>query len=68
MLLSGGMWGTIDLTYDENEIHNKKTLPFKITEFTPFQVSFIDLDDYLAKRIGASCKLHGLFVPPGNRY
>lgn len=24
MLLSGGMWGTIDLTYDETEIHNKK--------------------------------------------
>jgi len=50
MLLSGGMWGTIDLTYDENEIHNKKIRPFKITGFTPFQVSFIDLDDYIAKR------------------
>ncbi len=50
MLLSGGMWGTIDLTYDENEIHNKKIRPFKITEFTPFQVSFIDLDDYIGKR------------------
>ena len=31
MLLSGGMWGTIDLTYDETEIHNKKIRPFKIT-------------------------------------
>src|SRR5205807_1847 len=33
MLLSGGMWGTIDLTYDETEIHNKKIRPFKITAF-----------------------------------
>ena len=33
MLLSGGMWGTIDLTYDETEIHNKKIRPFKIWLF-----------------------------------
>ena len=50
MLLSGGMWGTIDLTYDETEIHNKKIRPFKITGFTPFQVSVINLDEYIAKR------------------
>jgi len=50
MLLSGGMWGTIDLTYDETEVHNKKIRPFKITGFTPFQVSVINLDEYIAKR------------------
>ena len=50
MLLSGGMWGTIDLTYDETEVHNKKIRPFKVTGFTPFQVSVIDLDDYIEKR------------------
>lgn len=50
MLLSGGMWGTIELTYDETEIHNKKIRPFKITEFTPFQVSIINLDEYIEKR------------------
>ena len=50
MLLSGGMWGTIDLTYDETEVHNKKIRPFKITGFTPFQVSVINLDDYIEKR------------------
>lgn len=50
MLLSGGMWGTIDLTYDETEIHNKKIRPFKVIGFTPFQVSVIDLDEYIAKR------------------
>lgn len=50
MLLSGGMWGTIDLTYDETEIHNKKIRPFKITGFTPFQISFINFDEFLEKR------------------
>lgn len=50
MLLSGGMWGTIELTYDETEIHNKKIRPFKITEFTPFQISAINLDEYIARR------------------
>ena len=50
MLLSGGMWGTIDLTYDETEVHNKKIRPFKITGFTPFQVSVINLDEYIEKR------------------
>lgn len=50
MLLSGGMWGTIELTYDETEIHNKKIRPFKITKFTPFQVSVIDVYEYIEKR------------------
>src|SRR5712692_9543288 len=50
MLLSGGMWGTIDLTYDETEIYNKKIRPFKVTGFTPFQISVINLDEYIAKR------------------
>ncbi|HKM56511.1 MAG TPA: BREX system Lon protease-like protein BrxL, partial [Isosphaeraceae bacterium] len=50
MLLSGGMWGTITLTYDETEVHNKKIRPFKVTEFTPFQISVIDLNEYIDKR------------------
>lgn len=50
MLLAGGMWGTIDLTYDETEVHNKKIRPFKVTAFTPFQVSVINLDEYIEKR------------------
>jgi ATP-dependent Lon protease len=54
MLLSGGMWGTIDLTYDETEVHNKKIRPFKVTAFTPFQVSVINLDEYIVKRSGFS--------------
>jgi ATP-dependent Lon protease len=50
MLLSGGMWGTIDLTYDETEVHDKKIRPFKITSFTPFQISIINLNEYIQKR------------------
>lgn len=50
MLLSGGMWGTITLTYDETEVHNKKIRPFKVASFTPFQISVIDLAEYLEKR------------------
>jgi ATP-dependent Lon protease len=50
MLLSGGMWGTIDVTYDESEIHSKKIRPFKVAAFTPFQVSVINLQEYIEKR------------------
>ncbi len=50
MLLSGGMWGTITLTYDETEVHNKKIRPFKVAEFTPFQIAVIDINEYIEKR------------------
>lgn len=50
MLLAGGMWGTITLTYDETEVHNKKIRPFKVTDFTPFQISMIDVREFIEKR------------------
>lgn len=50
MLLSGGMWGTIELTYDETEVHNKKIRSFKVEAFTPFQISVINLDEFIEKR------------------
>ena len=50
MLLAGGMWGTISLTYDESEVHNKKIRPFKVLEFTPFQISMIDVREFIEKR------------------
>lgn len=50
MLLSGGMWGTIDVAYDESEIHNKKIRPFKVAAFTPFQISVINLQEFIEKR------------------
>ena len=72
MLLSGGMWGTIDLTYDETEIHNKKIRPFKVTAFTPFQVSVINLDEYIEKRASSPPRSGSIYwstpagsTPPG---
>ena len=50
MLLAGGMWGTIQLTYDENEVHGKKIRPFKVLDFTPFQISIIDIREFITKR------------------
>ena len=50
MLLAGGMWGTIRLTYDETEVHGNKIRPFKVLEFTPFQIAMIDVREYLRKR------------------
>lgn len=50
MLLSGGMWGTIEMEYDETCIQGGKIRPFKITGFTPFQVSMIDLKEFIEKR------------------
>ena len=52
MLLSGGMWGTIDLIYDPSEIHNKKIRPFKVEGFTPFQVAMVDVREFIGKRAG----------------
>lgn len=50
MLLSGGMWGTIDLVYDPTEVHNKKIRPFKVEGFTPFQVAMVDIREFIEKR------------------
>jgi ATP-dependent Lon protease len=50
MLLAGGMWGTIDLTYDETEVHNKKIRPFVAVDFTPFQISMIDIKEFIENR------------------
>jgi len=50
MLLSGGMWGTIELTYDETQIYNKKIRPFSVNAFTPFQVAVVNVDEFVSKR------------------
>jgi ATP-dependent Lon protease len=50
MLLAGGMWGTIQLTYDPGQIYSKKIRPFTVTDFTPFQISVIDLHEFTTKR------------------
>jgi ATP-dependent Lon protease len=50
VLLTSGAWGTMVVEYDATyEIKGKK-YPFYIREFTPFQVTRLDLDDYIARR------------------
>ncbi len=50
MLLAGGMWGTITLAYDPSQVHDKKIRPFTVLDFTPFQISVIDVGEFVAKR------------------
>lgn len=50
ILLAGGAWGTIVVEYDSKYELKGKIYPFYIKEFTPFQVTRLDLDDYCAKR------------------
>jgi ATP-dependent Lon protease len=50
ILLTSGAWGTMVIEYDATyEIRSRK-YPFYIREFTPFQVTRLDLEDYIAKR------------------
>jgi len=50
ILLTSGAWGTMVIEYDATyEIKGRK-YPFYIREFTPFQVTRLDLDDYITKR------------------
>jgi ATP-dependent Lon protease len=50
MLLAGGMWGTIQLTYDATQVSSKKIRPFTVIDFTPFQISVIDVNEFTGKR------------------
>ena len=50
VLLTSGAWGTMGVEYDATyEIKGRK-YPFYIKEFTPFQVTRLDLDDYIERR------------------
>lgn len=49
-LLTAGAWGTMKIVYDPTyEIKNRK-YPFLVIKFTPFQITRINLEDYLEKR------------------
>jgi ATP-dependent Lon protease len=50
MLLAGDMWGTTQVTYDENEVHDHRIRPFKVVEFTLFQIAMIDTHEFAEKR------------------
>jgi ATP-dependent Lon protease len=50
VLLTSGAWGTMLMEYDATyEIRGRK-YPFYIKDFTPFQITRLDLDDYIDKR------------------
>ena len=50
VLMTSGAWGTMVIEYDATyEIKGKK-YPFYIREFTPFQITRLDLDDYIERR------------------
>ncbi|MGJ5630964.1 BREX system Lon protease-like protein BrxL [Nostoc sp. CALU 1950] len=50
VLLTCGAWGTAVLEYDSTYELGRKKYPFYIKQFTPFQVTRLDLDDYIEKR------------------
>ncbi len=50
VLLTSGAWGTMEIEYDATyEIKGQK-YPFYIREFTPFQITRLDLDDFIERR------------------
>ena len=50
ILLTGGAWGTMTIEYDARYEIKGRIFPFLIREFKPFQITRLDLDDYIAKR------------------
>ncbi len=50
ILLTGGAWGTMTIEYDARYELKGRIYPFLIREFKPFQITRLDLDDYIEKR------------------
>ncbi len=50
VLLAGGAWGTMMVQYDPNYEIRGRIYPFYITDFNPFQITRLDLDNYIEKR------------------
>ena len=50
ILLTGGAWGTMTIEYDARYEIKGRIYPFLIHEFRPFQITRLDLDDYIFKR------------------
>jgi len=48
--LLGGMWGIAEIGYDPNEVFGGKIRPFRLLDFTPFQVVRISLNELIEKR------------------
>ena len=49
-LLTGGAWGTMTIEYDPRYEIRGRIYPFFIREFKPFQITRLELDDYIDKR------------------
>jgi len=49
-VLTGGLWATIELVYDETIIHKGVTRPFIIKRLQPIQIASARLEDYIAGR------------------
>ncbi len=50
VLLTGGAWGTITVEYDPGYQLRGRIYPFFVREFEPFQITRVDLEDYIEKR------------------
>lgn len=48
--LMGGLWGIIELSYDESQVWKNRITPLVLTDFTPFQHGRIDISEFLEKR------------------
>ena len=49
-LLTGGAWGTMTIEYDARYEIRSRIYPFFVRDFKPFQITRLDLDDYIEKR------------------
>lgn len=49
-LMTGGAWGTMTIEYDARYELKGRIYPFFVREFKPFQITRLDLDDYIEKR------------------
>ena len=49
-LLAGGAWGTCSIEYDNSYKIGSRIYPFVVTDFKPFQITRVSLEDYIEKR------------------
>ena len=49
-LLTSGAWGTMKIEFDPEYKINNRAYPFRVVDFTPFQVTRLSLEDYIEKR------------------
>jgi ATP-dependent Lon protease len=49
-LLAGGAWGTCTIEYDSSYKIGSRIYPFVITDFRPFQITRVSLEDFTEKR------------------